>query len=379
MRCSPCRPVTVCVIGGYERDYPRNATVRRMLAELGYQVVECHSDAPFPSRYRRLASSLWRVRNRIDVVWVAEGGHQLVPWIRAVTPRRVPVIFDPFLSRWSTRVEDRRLFEPHTPRAWLAAWHDFSSCWAADHLVFDTYEHRRYFYDRYRLRKPWSVLQVGIDEDVFDPEGPAEDRSTGGCDVLFYGTYIPLHGIDVILHAAAGLSDRRDVRFTLVGEGQTRVAMESVARSLGDLQVVFLPSQPAPLLARRIRSADVCLGIFGATTKAGNVVPNKVVQCTAMGKAIVTRRSAAIERDFVDGRDLLLVPAGDPTALAGAIEVLAADPERRARLGRAARAAYERSFGADVLRSRLQQLLLDAGAPLPGPQPDVDRLSFDVT
>ena len=326
--------MTVCVIGGYERDYPRNATVRRMLAELGYEVIECHSEAPFPSRYRHLGLALWRVRNRIDVVWVAEGGHPLVPWIRAVTPRRIPVVFDPFLSRWSTRVEDRRLFEPHTPRAWLAAWQDFSSCWAADHLVFDTHEHRRYFYDRYRLRKPWSVLQVGIDEDVFDAEGPTTERPSEGCDVLFYGTYIPLHGIDAILRAAARLSARRDLRITLVGEGQTRVAMEALARSLGELPVVFLPSEPAPMLARRIRAADVCLGIFGDTIKAGNVVPNKVVQCTAMGKAIVTRRSTAIERDFIDGRDLVLVPPADPTALADAIEALAADPERRARLDR---------------------------------------------
>ena len=118
------RLATVCVIGGYERDYPRNATIRRMFDELGYAVLECHTDAPFPRRHAELAAALLRVRERIDAVWVAEGGHRLVPWIRAVTPRRVPVVFDPFVSRYDTRIVDCRLHSPRSVQAWVARWQD---------------------------------------------------------------------------------------------------------------------------------------------------------------------------------------------------------------------------------------------------------------
>jgi len=355
----------ICVLGGYERDYPRNACIRRMLAEIGWEVVECHSDVAFPQRHLALARSYLRVRGRVAAIWVAEGGHRLVPWVKALARiDRVPVVFDPFLSRWSTRVEDRKLFPPGSLQAWIAAWQDWSSCTSADHLVFDTHEHQRWFFDRYRLRRPWDVLDVAIDEEVFTPDGPAPGRAAG-LDVLFYGTYIPLHGIDTIVAAAALLRGRSDVRFTLIGAGQELARTRAELQRLALTNVTLVGPMPAVELAARIRAADVMLGIFGTSSKAAAVVPNKLVQCAAMGKPIVTRRSPAVERWFVDDRDLALVEPGDADALARRVLALADDPAARTRLGLGARAVFERRFAAVGQRERLAEILARAGVPPP--------------
>ena len=69
-------------------------------------------------------------------------------------------------------------------------------------------------------------------------------------------------------------------------------------------------------------------------------MPNKVWQAMAVGRPIVTADGPAPRELLTDGVDALLVPPGDPDALADALRRLAADPGLRARLGAAARARY---------------------------------------
>ncbi|MFM8409028.1 MAG: glycosyltransferase, partial [Alphaproteobacteria bacterium] len=109
-------------------------------------------------------------------------------------------------------------------------------------------------------------------------------------------------------------------------------------------------------LPARLRSADVVLGIFGGSQKARMVVPNKVWQAAAVGRAIVTADTPAIREVFVPGESIRLVER-DPSALAAAIRELAADPAGRERLGAGARAAALRAAGASVRAARLREAL----------------------
>jgi glycosyltransferase involved in cell wall biosynthesis len=81
---------------------------------------------------------------------------------------------------------------------------------------------------------------------------------------------------------------------------------------------------PYENLIEAIGEADVCLGIFGASTKAACVVPNKVYQALLAGRTVITRDSPAIRETFGDAPGLLLVPHSDPGALLNAIEAAAA-------------------------------------------------------
>jgi len=352
----------VCVLGHYELDYPRNVMVRRWLEELGYEVVQCHSTTAFPWRHLVLAAKYLRVRRTVDAVWVAEGGHRLVPFIKLFTRlSRRRLIFDPFISRYDTRVNDRGWYRPGSLQAWIAKWQDWSSVAAADYLVFDTHEHLEYFRDNYRPSALATVLEVGVDEEVFCP-GPVTLAREDDFEVLFYGTYIPLHGIQTILDAADLLRERQGLRFTLIGQGQEYDAMRRHADGLSLDNVRFVDPMPPTELAQYIRRADVCLGIFGTSRKAGSVVPNKVVQCAAMAKPMITRDSTAVRRYFDDGDNVRLVPAANAEALAKAVDDLRSNADARARLGRAARKVFERRFSADALRPKLRDILRANGA-----------------
>ena len=88
----------------------------------------------------------------------------------------------------------------------------------------------------------------------------------------------------------------------------------------------------------RIARASICLGIFGTTAKAARVVPNKVYQCAAMARPVISADTPALREFFDPERHVELVRPGDGAALAERIAMLARDPARRAALGEAAAA-----------------------------------------
>jgi glycosyltransferase involved in cell wall biosynthesis len=321
--------------------------VRKALEMAGCAPKEIHLDRPFPMRHLEMLQKTWVPTRDAKAVWVTEGGHRLVPLLSLLTRSRgIPLIFDPFLSRYNTRIEDRKLHGRRSLEALVCLWQDWSSVRRADHLVFDTHRHMELFRERYGFRAPATVLPVGVDQEVFRPLPPPEERDV--LTVLFWGTFIPLQGIPVILQAAALLKDHREVRIQLVGNGQTYGECRRLAKELA-LENVEFHAPVSPLgLAELARRAHVLLGIFDDGLKASNVVPNKVVQACALARPCVTRASVAISEHLRDGQEIVTVPAAAPSALADAI-LLLRDPSRRAALAASSRLAFEREFSLAAL------------------------------
>ena len=84
------------------------------------------------------------------------------------------------------------------------------------------------------------------------------------------------------------------------------------------------------------------------------------LEAMACGTAVVASRVGGIPEVVVDGETGMLVPPGDPAALAAAVRGLAADPERAARLGRAGRERVEAAFSWTRIAERTLSVYADA-------------------
>ncbi|HET9014658.1 MAG TPA: glycosyltransferase [Thermomicrobiaceae bacterium] len=384
------QPRDVLYLGTYERDYPRNVLVIAALRRAGFDVREIH--APVWERRRdkvaglrsivpwlRLgaalavgyatlgARALLTVRSA-DVVFVGYPGQLdmviLAPLVRLL---HRPVIFNPLVTLTDTLVEDRQLVASGSLPGRAIAALDRAALSLADAVIVDTPENGRYLVERYpSLSDSIYPLDVGADDRLFVPESPCERTPGGPLRVLFYGKFIPLHGVETILRAAARLDPDR-VSFTLIGSGQTGHAARLLARVLGLTNVEFVDWVPFHDLPGHISRADVVLGIFGDTAKAARVVPNKVFQAMAMAAAIVTADTPAVRRVLQHGQSAMLVPAGDPEALADAIQRLT-DPDLRRALGLAARAGFNEVGSIDALAGHLGKII-DAVTSMPA-QPE---------
>jgi glycosyltransferase involved in cell wall biosynthesis len=182
------------------------------------------------------------------------------------------------------------------------------------------------------------VLPVGA-RDL--PLLPPPD--TGTPLVQYAGTYIPFHGVEVILEAARLLPE---IAFELIGSGQTYKAMAARAETLQLANVRFVKGYfpQDELLAMQARST-IMLGVFGAAAKTDYVVPNKIYEALALGRPVITAEASALREMFTPGEHLITVAPGNAGALAEAIQALLTDPARQAAL----RAAGRRQIDAHYL------------------------------
>ena len=223
----------------------------------------------------------------------------------------------------------------------------------ADVVVADTAEHARFFREQLLVpEEKLRVVYVGAEEQLFTPASLREQD--GPLEVLFYGSMLPLQGPRTIVEAAR-LTQGEPIRWTLLGRGPQLAECRNAAKGLAN--VVFEDPIPYGLLGERIHRADVLLGVFGTTEKAGRVMPNKVFQALASGRMVVTRTSAAYPDAARASEALVFVPPGDPPALAAAVRELAADRRMLTARTDAARLLFDAEFSSRVICRQLEHVL----------------------
>ena len=317
----------------------------------------------------RLATIVWN--NQCIIVGYAGYIDVLLARLLATLARR-PLVLVAFISLYDTIVVDRQQVSAGSWKASLLKTIDRMAFSAADLVLVDTQEHVRYFVDLFGLlAAKYQRSFVGEDDELFRPGrngfqaqvDSEEGASTGDSGrqrtfrVLFFGTYVPLHGIEYIIEAADILRALESVEFTLIGNGQMYPEIRDQVESL-HLERVRLLNQwvCSRDLVSYIEASDVCLGIFGATEKAGRVIPYKVYDALAMGRPVITRDSPAIRELLVHEETALLCDAGSGPSLAESLVRLHEDPRFSVELSQRGRTRFlergsPRAIGKELLRS----------------------------
>jgi len=86
-----------------------------------------------------------------------------------------------------------------------------------------------------------------------------------------------------------------------------------------------------------------------------------VLEAMACARPVVATDTPGMREYLRDGETGVLVPAGDPDALAAAVDGLLRDPDRSRELGRAGRGSVESQFSTSTLAAQLADMLRAAG------------------
>lgn len=340
---SPALVGRVVLWGTCDTGKPRVRILRDGLRAQGIEVIECRVDVwngiqdksqvgagqwigllarivlAYPAliwRYLRLPSHDWVLLGypSIPDVFVI----RLFAWFRGAR-----LAMDWFLCAYDTVVQDRRLVGRRHPLSMLLWGTEWLAIRAADAVFMDTRAHAERMERLFGLPKGrCGSVWVGAEHEVF-ANGQGDSRPVPprhDClQVLFYGQFIPLHGVPTIVEAARLLRDQA-VEWLIVGRGQESKRIRSMLDADPLPRLRWLEWVEYERLVEHIAEADVCLGIFGTSDKASSVIPNKVFQVIAAGRPIVTRDSPGV-RELLMHRPpcSYLIPANDPNALAGAI------------------------------------------------------------
>lgn len=349
----------VLFICGRELSYTRNDVLLRAFRRFAQVEVVGVSTRPrslFTNSIALSARALSRwISPDYDLVFIGFYGHLLM--LPAAIFSRQPILFDAFVSTYDTLSSDRQVFSARSWRGRLAYWLDRQACQSARHVLLDTSQHAKYFTQTFNIKEgKTTAIPVGCNEDLFYPR-PAPLKSTSRTQVLYYSSFMPLHGVDVVIEAANRLKDK-PVDFHLIGEGPTCAILQQRVKSYQLANVTFMPSVPLTELPTRITEADICLGgHFGASDKAGRVVPGKIYQILAMGSPLIATSTPANLDLLSHGENAYLCPPGDPVALANAIQALHQNFALREHLRAGEIALYQAYCSEAVITQRLEEVV----------------------
>lgn len=314
----------VLYFGIYDPLYARNWVLINGLKRNNVEVIECRVKQERGALIKLFLKFL-RSRCSFDAMIVGFPGQEVMFLARFLTKK--PIIFDVFTSHYGGYILDRRHWKKQSIMASYYRFLDKWSCKLANIVLLDTDAHIDFFIKEYGFTmEKFKRIWVGANDEIYYPGEIQKDTQV--FKVIFFGTYIPLQGVEYIVRTAEILKDYSDIVFKLIGQGQERSKINSLVDSLKLQNIVFEGMLTQEKLAVEIARADVSLGIFGNTPKASLIIPNKVFIAAAMKKAIITSDTPAI-RELFREHDLLLVDRADPESLADAILKLKNNPSLR--------------------------------------------------
>jgi glycosyltransferase involved in cell wall biosynthesis len=191
------------------------------------------------------------------------------------------------------------------------------------------------------------LTPTGVDLDLFaEPPDPAPLRRELGLDGRFVvgwvGSFRRFHALEQAVEATATVAG---ATLLLVGDGPERRRIERLADDLG-VRATFTGTVPHHELPGYLAAMDAAV-ILAERNGPFHYSPLKLAEYMAAGLPVVSPASGQLAERLTDGVDAILVPPHDVAALGAALRRLHDDPEDRARLGKAARAAAEAEWSWD--------------------------------
>lgn len=192
--------------------------------------------------------------------------------------------------------------------------------------------------------RPIEIIPQGVDLERFSPAHRTADWAKQlGLErplILFVGRLSAKKGVEHLIEAMAmePLASTR-AGLAIVGRGPLEDRLRKRCKELAlERRVRFLPAATHSSLAQFYASADVlCVPSVTAADGDREGRPTVLIEAAASGLTAVASETGGIADWLEPESNGVLVPEGDPRALANALCSLLAEPERLARLGQQAR------------------------------------------
>jgi len=184
-----------------------------------------------------------------------------------------------------------------------------------------------------------SIVENGVETDLFrfDPVAIAVRRKLnleGRFLICYIGTIGMAHGLETLIAAAECLRTTLPAAtFLLIGEGAEKQRIIELAAARGLTNIRFLDQQPRERIPACISAADICLAMLKKTELFKTVIPTKLLEYMACERPVIVAVDGQARQIVEAAGAGVFVEPEDSDALVQAILNLAADPQRRQRMG----------------------------------------------
>jgi len=269
-------------------------------------------------------------------------------FIKLITGANFPLFFDYFFSVYESLVFERKVVKENSFIAKFLYFFDKAGLLTADKVLIDTENHRDFIAEMFGIEKEkFAVIPVGESEKYFSFSPYPKEKNP--FTVVFFGTFLNLHGIDKIKEAVK-LLENEGVRFILIGKGKNDSIFKK--EKFKNLEFVndFLPPEE---LRKHIEKSHVVLGIFGENKRAGIVIPCKIYDALACGRPVITGKTPA-SRTMFENLEFVVLCKNSPEKIAESIKKLSCLPQKKLEeLGKKAYDFYKKNFSPNPIAFKL--------------------------
>ena len=281
-------------------------------------------------------------------------------WIVRLVTLGKTLIYDHMMSPYDSLVNEKKIIRGKGLLGEAIYSYERSIMLASDLVLTDTKVHTQYFHELFDIPlKKIVAIPVGTDESIFHPDTPVNSAvSSDFLEVLYYGSFLPLHGMDIILKAAFILRGK-PIHFTLIGGNRLDLSgFHHMIEQLGLNHVTHVDWIEYEELPKFIARANLGLGgPFGDTGQASRVITGKTFQFLAMAKPVVIGSHNSDEYGFENKVNCLQVPRGDEKALARAILWALENKENLNQIGQRGYELYQSKYSVLQISKKLKGVI----------------------
>lgn len=341
--------LTICIYGTYDRSYTSNKLILQGLKENNINVVEVNAQIPVTrldkaedmnwfeiirrvvNKYRIIPVSImnWKKIASSDVIYVGYPGHFDVFFAYAVAKFfGKKLVFNPLLVIYIGFAEEQGILSKNSLLGKAVKFFEQLAYHACDLVFADTPFQQVFFEKDYAMpREKLRVLAIGADDKYyrFTPYTNTKKK----INVVYYGLYSPIHGVEYIINAAIRLKNDPDIHFTMVGNGNTFEKNYNLAKKNKLKNISFYHDTPLDQHPAIIQQGDIFLGFLTNTPTVKRVIPNKVYQGLALNKVVLTANAPVTQSMFKHKENMYLVKPESTEALVEALVELKNNPKLR--------------------------------------------------
>ena len=300
-------------------DYLRNTQEISLIRESAKELFVIGSNKKsYPVRLLQVYwKLLWFSRRQFDMVFVGFAPQLVVPFFKWKWKGK-KLCMDFFISVYDTLVFDRKKFKEQSLVARILKWIDTVTIQQADCVIADTKAHGEYFMEEFGLSKDkLKVLYLEADSSIYYPrEQKKPQRMQDRFTVLYFGSVLPLQGLNIILEAVDLLQGNKDIYFDIIGP------IDNKYQKPESDNVEYHDWLSQEDLAKHISFADLCLaGHFNKDIdKAKRTIPGKAYIYAAMEKPMILGDNPATHELYrEDMPGIYFVEMGNAQALVDTI------------------------------------------------------------
>ena len=304
-----------------------------------------------------------RRKKNFDTVYIPYPAIPLL-WLISLLPntfRPRRVVADVFISLYDTVVIDRNIL---AKKKWPARilWRIERRALSVSSIsMTDTPENSHYYSQLFDIDpERFSDIPLSIVRDHFFPCDHNIEHSRIDLKVLFIGTLVPLHGIEILCQAIEMLDKESHITFTFVGNGQQASVLDEFLKCQlmidTNIECHWIKEwQDSRSLAKLVHDTDICVGILNPKGKSQRVWPFKNYLYMACGRPLVTTRSPTSMRlaKKADYPAFFEVDTNNPEPLANLFRSLIEDRAALSSMGQNSRQFYDSFLSDEYIKEKL--------------------------